>query len=131
MFTLYVILLLESISCSYIVILLFFLMIRRPPRSTLTDTLFPYTTLFRSVQKRGAVLVLKAGRHHRFHHAGLLDKRHARRQHALADRKTGKDLLLQYQYLEALLQQERGGRRTGRPGTTNQPNDHQDRKSVV
>src|SRR3546814_7029687 len=27
---------------------LFFLMIRRPPRSTRTDTLFPYTTLFRS-----------------------------------------------------------------------------------
>src|SRR3546814_12233771 len=26
----------------------FFLMIRRPPRSTLTDTLFPYATLFRS-----------------------------------------------------------------------------------
>src|SRR3546814_8765554 len=31
-----------SLSC------LFFLMIRRPPRSTRTDTLFPYTTLFRS-----------------------------------------------------------------------------------
>src|SRR3546814_14235344 len=31
----------------------FFLMIRRPPRSTRTDTLFPYTTLFRSC--RGAV----------------------------------------------------------------------------
>src|SRR3546814_4828278 len=29
-------------------------MIRRPPRSTLTDTLFPYTTLFRS---------LRGGRH--------------------------------------------------------------------
>src|SRR3546814_8110363 len=29
--------------------LLFFLMIRRPPRSTRTDTLFPYTTLFRSL----------------------------------------------------------------------------------
>src|SRR3546814_4027418 len=28
--------------------LLFFLMILRPPRSTRTDTLFPYTTLFRS-----------------------------------------------------------------------------------
>src|SRR3546814_11065925 len=28
--------------------LFFFLMIRRPPRSTRTDTLFPYTTLFRS-----------------------------------------------------------------------------------
>src|SRR3546814_19263002 len=29
----------------------FFLMIRRPPRSTRTDTLFPYTTLFRSTMK--------------------------------------------------------------------------------
>src|SRR3546814_8248221 len=29
----------------------FFLMIRRPPRSTRTDTLFPYTTLFRSGQE--------------------------------------------------------------------------------
>src|SRR3546814_19447173 len=28
----------------------FFLMIRRPPRSTRTDTLFPYTTLFRSLK---------------------------------------------------------------------------------
>src|SRR3546814_8781124 len=28
--------------------LFFFVMIRRPPRSTRTDTLFPYTTLFRS-----------------------------------------------------------------------------------
>src|SRR3546814_18780497 len=28
--------------------IVFFLMIRRPPRSTRTDTLFPYTTLFRS-----------------------------------------------------------------------------------
>src|SRR3546814_4716543 len=31
--------------------LFFFLMIRRPPRSTRTDTLFPYTTLFRSIQR--------------------------------------------------------------------------------
>src|SRR3546814_7384822 len=31
---------------------LFFLMIRRPPRSTRTDTLFPYTTLFRSLATR-------------------------------------------------------------------------------
>src|SRR3546814_14774087 len=29
-------------------IIIFFLMIRLPPRSTRTDTLFPYTTLFRS-----------------------------------------------------------------------------------
>src|SRR3546814_9569863 len=31
-----------------IVCVVFFLVIRRPPRSTRTDTLFPYTTLFRS-----------------------------------------------------------------------------------
>src|SRR3546814_17570930 len=30
------------------VIVFFFVMLRRPPRSTRTDTLFPYTTLFRS-----------------------------------------------------------------------------------
>src|SRR3546814_5755658 len=29
-------------------------MIRRPPRSTRTDTLFPYTTLFRSAEQRAA-----------------------------------------------------------------------------
>src|SRR3546814_14914684 len=34
------------LHCSHC--LFFFLMIRRPPRSTRTDTLFPYTTLFRS-----------------------------------------------------------------------------------
>src|SRR3546814_2655306 len=33
-----------------VVIVFFFLMIRRPPRSTRTDTLFPYTTLFRSCE---------------------------------------------------------------------------------
>src|SRR3546814_7181399 len=32
-----------------ILVLYFFLMIRRPPRSTRTDTLFPYTSLFRSI----------------------------------------------------------------------------------
>src|SRR3546814_16338168 len=30
-------------------------MIRRPPRSTRTDTLFPYTTLFRSTGRRSAM----------------------------------------------------------------------------
>src|SRR3546814_14266339 len=33
----------------------FFLMIRRPPRSTRTDTLFPYTTLFRSAAVAGGL----------------------------------------------------------------------------
>src|SRR3546814_13978018 len=37
----------------------FFLMLRRPPRSTRTDTLFPYTTLFRSI-------VALAQRHKRY-----------------------------------------------------------------
>src|SRR3546814_14499808 len=35
---------------------IFFLMIRRPPRSTRTDTLFPYTTLFRSPSGVRAVM---------------------------------------------------------------------------
>src|SRR3546814_5953333 len=34
--------------CLLIYVLFFFFRIRRPPRSTRTDTLFPYTTLFRS-----------------------------------------------------------------------------------
>src|SRR3546814_12759291 len=33
----------------FVIVFVFFLMIRRPPRSTRTDTLLPYTTLFRSV----------------------------------------------------------------------------------
>src|SRR3546814_4425447 len=41
--------------------ILLFLMIRRPPRSTRTDTLFPYTTLFRS-------------RRHYCNSAGMLDR---------------------------------------------------------
>src|SRR3546814_20727748 len=51
----------------------FFLMIRLPPRSTRTDTLFPYTTLFRSgrlyrragrraVQARSLSLLIRSGR---------------------------------------------------------------------
>src|SRR3546814_8808891 len=40
--------LLFSIVLLVLFLFFFFLMIRRPPRSTRTDTLFPYTTLFRS-----------------------------------------------------------------------------------
>src|SRR3546814_11133420 len=36
-------------------------MIRRPPRSTRTDTLFPYTTLFRSVADKRYVLAYSGG----------------------------------------------------------------------
>src|SRR3546814_17683931 len=38
--------------CTSVAILFFFLRIRRPPRSTRTDTLFPYTTLFRSTLRK-------------------------------------------------------------------------------
>src|SRR3546814_4323148 len=48
-------------------------MIRRPPRSTRTDTLFPYTTLFRSLHRLGlpvrrgdrAAVEVVAADHHR------------------------------------------------------------------
>src|SRR3546814_12103815 len=43
------------VSLYVLVFSVFFLMIRRPPRSTRTDTLFPYTTLFRS---SGATMVI-------------------------------------------------------------------------
>src|SRR3546814_7125524 len=39
--------------------LFFFLMIRRPPRSTRTDTLFPYTTLFRSAKPGTGLLAMQ------------------------------------------------------------------------
>src|SRR3546814_10770114 len=38
-----------------LLVLFFFLMIRRPPRSTRTDTLFPYSTLFRSSGDRPGI----------------------------------------------------------------------------
>src|SRR3546814_8664235 len=63
----------------------FFLMIRRPPRSTRTDTLFPYTTLFRS----GPRLVVPARQ--RFeprHQAGaeIADRLEGEPEIALVDR---------------------------------------------
>src|SRR3546814_19521088 len=78
--------------CFYLSLCFFFLMIRRPPRSTRTDTLFPYTTLFRSRQRdlcegcamgRGAVAPVPA--------AGVGDRRRAHlarraRRGAISDR---------------------------------------------
>src|SRR3546814_10759629 len=45
------------------VLFLFFLMIRRPPISTRTDTLFPYTTLFRSRRRRSHGRDVRGDRH--------------------------------------------------------------------
>src|SRR3546814_10041972 len=44
-------------------LLFFFLIIRRPPRSTRTDTLFPYTTLFRSVGRHAVISCEMAPQH--------------------------------------------------------------------
>src|SRR3546814_4998646 len=46
-------------------------MIRRPPRSTRTDTLFPYTTLFRSPAEGRPGGVVRRVRHHDDRHHGL------------------------------------------------------------
>src|SRR5213596_146863 len=45
----------------YLIFFFFFLMIRRPPRSTQDRTLFPYTTLFRSPNRRSFLKLGLAG----------------------------------------------------------------------
>src|SRR3546814_12981461 len=45
-----------TLCSSLLSICVFFLMIRPPPRSTRTDTLFPYTTRFRSLTARAAII---------------------------------------------------------------------------
>src|SRR3546814_9467225 len=69
-------------------------MIRRPPRSTRTDTLFPYTTLFRSLERRewrravgpdvSAMGFLLARREHL--HRRFIGVNHALGQYRLAQR---------------------------------------------
>src|SRR3546814_7505405 len=58
-------------------------MIRRPPRSTRPDTLFPYTTLFRSIGQRhiAAEAVDQSG-------VDPVDQMRLARRHATADRDT-------------------------------------------
>src|SRR3546814_1141939 len=61
-------------------------MIRRPPRSTRTDTLFPYTTLFRSRRLLAADMLL--ARRERQHKAALavgIDRLAAQASRHLAD----------------------------------------------
>src|SRR3546814_15674487 len=64
-----------SFNNVYILVLsffLFFLMIRRPPRSTRTDTLFPYTTLFRSEDRFTVGDLMMAAVLRELHHTDLL-----------------------------------------------------------
>src|SRR3546814_15707010 len=56
------------------VFMFLFLMILRPPRSTRTDTLFPYTTLFRSVALRVFQIAPHAMQVNRMRHHGVVDQ---------------------------------------------------------
>src|SRR3546814_3129549 len=67
-------------------------MIRRPPRSTRTDTLFPYTTLFRSgppwpdrskVKMPSFAAALETTRHHALTHASERRHEYATLEHLL------------------------------------------------
>src|SRR3546814_7629926 len=49
-------------GCCHSDVLFCFLMVRRPPRSTRTDTLVPYTTLFRSGRHDGAAITFEQSR---------------------------------------------------------------------
>src|SRR3546814_1414893 len=62
-------------------IVFFFLMIRRPPRSTRTDTLFPYTTLFRSNQHPAQHRAENDGKHSQALDPAIALDQHFRRQH--------------------------------------------------
>src|SRR3546814_1822941 len=74
----------------------FFLMIRRPPRSTRTDTLFPYTTLFRS----------RGHREHRERRQQIRDVAPvAEQEHAVADTRA-RDGCLDRRALFALADQD-------------------------
>src|SRR3546814_1648687 len=61
-------------------------MIRRPPRSTRTDTLFPYTTLFRSLGQRANVALGIGGEHAGVHLAHGLGAQAGRDLQAAARR---------------------------------------------
>src|SRR3546814_5770565 len=59
-------------------------MIRRPPRSTRTDTLFPYTTLFRSARVAPFVELVGGQRDAFIEHGGdHIDEWHLRDDHAI------------------------------------------------
>src|SRR3546814_17901934 len=66
-------------------------MIRRPPRSTRTDTLFPYTTLFRSLETGYAVVVLPE----RAEHVAVLHQEPHRSGETLPDRAVDTAFLVQ------------------------------------
>src|SRR3546814_10100226 len=87
-------------------------MIRRPPRSTRTDTLFPYTTLFRSCRRAARPSVVLAGTADR----GVAGKRDAAGTSAFVGAPHGRNTLCcEAGRTHGAPLQERGrDRRTGR-----------------
>src|SRR3546814_18684756 len=81
----------------FVLVSFFFLMIRRPPRSTRTDTLFPYTTLFRSLAlgKPGEdfrlAVRLQAGLYFGWLIAALVQRQHHQRTLPGADDRLGRN----------------------------------------
>src|SRR3546814_4294329 len=98
-------------------------MIRRPPRSTRTDTLFPYTTLFRSQREHRHQVEQHEGRdrHHRAEHERLrMIAQHAHHRHAhaflLLDRLLERGRLLDAQsHIQAHEYQQRTGEKRNAP----------------
>src|SRR3546814_16866807 len=81
------ILLVYYITCIFVCCFwFFFLRIRRPPRSTRTDTLFPYTTLFRSRLRRSRRHRLFAARKYRRASRLHQRRRRCRRRHRVHPR---------------------------------------------
>src|SRR3546814_9072939 len=84
-------------------------MIRRPPRSTRTDTLFPYTTLFRSLAvglKRGKLILED--------HLGIIEQPADQRRLAVVHRSAGDEtqqrlVLMDFEILIDVLGDERVG----------------------
>src|SRR3546814_15137295 len=79
-----------------------FLMLRRPPRSTRTDTLFPYTTLFRSIDRLGELVEPGRLDDRRLRQRDLLEPLHQIAEHRALGA-TGRQRLLAQLRLEVRL----------------------------
>src|SRR3546814_7418646 len=106
-------------------------MIRRPPRSTRTDTLFPYTTLFRSRRDRFAPLARKLARgfHNRRWYRSILraqPHRPDRPSPALRSEEHTSELqsLMRNSYAVFCLKKKKQQNKNKKTKTKNNKNDH-------
>src|SRR3546814_3851797 len=109
---------------------------RRPPRSTRTDTLFPYTTLFRSgrLRPRKGADRRRGGRHHQRRHPSRLPqgnrvRRHRGRRlgHGRSEEHTSElQSLMRISYAVFCLKKKKKQTRT----TNNTNNDYRTQKAI-